>query len=68
MAIHELATMLAAGGSMADAGEAPERGARHPKLISAPQAMANGLRQGQSFPVVPESAGLAFPRYVYPGS
>lgn len=65
MAIHELATMLAAGVSMADAVEAQERGARHPKLISALQAMANGLRQGQSFPVVLESAGLDLPRYVY---
>lgn len=65
MAIHELATMLAAGVSMADAVEAQERGARHPKLITALQAMANGLRQGQSFPVVLESAGLDLPRYVY---
>lgn len=65
MAIHELATMLAAGVSMADAVEAQERGARHPKLISALQAMANALRQGQSFPVVLESAGLDLPRYVY---
>lgn len=50
MAIHELATMLAAGVSMADAVEAQERGARHPKLITALQAMANGLRQGNPFP------------------
>lgn len=50
---------------MADAVEAQERGARHPKLISALQEMANGLRQGQSFPVVLESAGLDLPRYVY---
>ena len=64
MAIHELATMLAAGVSMADAVEARSE-ARAAKLISALQAMANGLRQGQSFPVVLESAGLDLPRYVY---
>ncbi|MND25607.1 putative type II secretion system protein F [compost metagenome] len=65
MAIHELATMLAAGVSLAEAVEAQERATHHPKLVAALQVIGNGLRRGQSFPVVLEAAGLPLPRYVY---
>lgn len=65
MAIHELATLLAAGVSLVEAVEAQERTAHHPVLMEALEIMSKGLRQGRSFPAVLESSGLPLPRYVY---
>ncbi|MBO3274600.1 type II secretion system F family protein [Pseudomonas schmalbachii] len=65
MALYELATLLAAGVSLAEAVEAQERSTQHPRIASALQSMGEGLRQGKSFPQVLELAGLPLPRYAY---
>ena len=63
MVIHELAHHARGGRSMADAVEAQERGARHPKLSSPrrrwPMVCARAILS-----VKPESAGPDLPRYV----
>ncbi|WP_089393807.1 type II secretion system F family protein [Pseudomonas delhiensis] len=65
MALHELATLLAAGVALADAVSAQERSSSHPRIAAALRSMSEGLRQGRSFPQVLESAGLPLPRYAY---
>lgn len=65
MALHELATLLSAGVSLAEAVEAQERSTQHPRIASALQLIGEGLRQGRSFPQVLSGAGLPMPRYAY---
>ena len=65
MALFELATMLRAGVSMVDAVVAQQNGDHHPQIETAMEAMANGLRQGESFSQVLEGAALPLPSYVY---
>ncbi|MDE3738021.1 MULTISPECIES: type II secretion system F family protein [Pseudomonas] len=65
MAFHELATLLAAGVTLAEAVAAQERTAHHPVLAAALEVIGSGLRSGQSFPAVLEASGLPLPKYVY---
>jgi len=65
LSLCELATLLAAGVSLADTVEAQAACAQHPRLTDALQGMSDGLRQGRSFSEVLESAGLPLPRYAY---
>lgn len=65
LAIYELATLLGAGVSLAEAVEAQERSTQHPQIAAALQTMGDGLRQGLSFPQVLEAAALPLPRYAY---
>ncbi|MHB9798348.1 type II secretion system F family protein [Pseudomonas sp. MT3] len=65
LALYELATLLGAGVSLAEAVEAQQRAAQHPRLADALQGMNDGLRQGRSFPQVLEAARLPLPRYAY---
>ncbi|MCP8464760.1 type II secretion system F family protein [Pseudomonas sp. ZM23] len=65
LALYELATLLAAGVSLAEAVEAQERSAQHPRIAAALRSIGEGLRQGQPFPQVLEAAGLPLPRYAY---
>lgn len=65
LSLYELATLLGAGVSLAEAVEAQERSAQHPRIAAALQTMSDGLRQGKSFPQVLEAAALPLPRYAY---
>jgi general secretion pathway protein F len=65
LSLYELATLLSAGVGLADAVEAQQSSAEHPRLAVALQGMGDGLRQGRSFTQVLEAAGLPLPRYAY---
>lgn len=65
LALYELATLLGAGVSLAEAVDTQSRSARHPRISAALHGMSDGLRQGRSFPQVLEAAGLPLPRYAY---
>lgn len=64
LAFHELSTLLNAGVSLAEAVAAQVRSAHHPQILSAFEAIANGLRQGQAFSAALEATGLPLPGYV----
>ncbi|KAF1686619.1 type II secretion system protein [Pseudoxanthomonas broegbernensis] len=64
LALHELATLLASGVSLAEAVAAQSRSAHHPRLLAAFEAVSTGLRQGQPFSQALLDTGLPLPAYV----
>lgn len=64
LALHELSTLLGAGVGLAEAVTAQGRSAYHPRLVAAFDAIAAGLRRGQTFSAALEGADLPLPRYV----
>ena len=64
-ALHELATLLESGVSLGNAVQAQARGAGHPVLAAAFEAMARALMRGESFLEALRAGRLALPAYVY---
>lgn len=64
LALYELATMLKAGVPLAEAVQAQARSGHPPRLVAAFEAVAQGLRRGQSFSEALVATGLPLPPYV----
>ncbi len=64
LAIHELATMLTSGVSVADAVGSQAMSAHHPRIVAAFAGMTRDLQRGQAFSATLVQSGLPLPEYV----
>lgn len=64
LAIHELATMLSSGVSVADAVASQAMSAHHPRIVAAFSGMTRDLQRGQAFSATLVQSGLPLPEYV----
>ena len=65
VALRELATLLGAGVSLAEAVQAQSRGGHHPTLIAAFDGIGRDLMRGDSFQNAMRASDLPLPDYVH---
>ena len=65
VALRELATLIGAGVSLADAVQAQSRGGHHPTLIAAFDGIGRDLMRGDNFRSAMRASNLPLPDYVH---
>lgn len=65
LSFHELATMLGSGVALVEAVSAQAKSAHHPRLASAFDGIATGLKRGQSFSEALLASDLPLPPYFH---
>ena len=65
VALRELATLIGAGVSLADAVQAQSRGGHHPALIAAFDGIGRDLMRGDNFRSAMRASNLPLPDYIH---